>query len=128
MPKYKIPEKLLPPVQKKDLASQMKGLNIKPNLTIRTPSDVTRDINKKLKRINKKIKGKRMGVNDIMAKLRKMDVKVAEEKKEDKKGGKTRKKRRRRKKGGVLLLGSYAAYKYFTRKKKKKRKKSRRKR
>ena len=34
MPKYKIPAKLLPPVQKKDLASQMKGLNIKPNLTI----------------------------------------------------------------------------------------------
>ena len=60
MPKYKnLPAKLLPLVQKKDLVSQMKGLNInKQNLTIKTPSDVTRDINKELTRVNKKIKGK----------------------------------------------------------------------
>jgi len=97
MPKYKIPAKLLPPVQKKDLASQMKGLNInKPNLTIRKPADITGDINKELYRVNKKIKGKRMGVNDIMAQLRKMDVKVTEQK-TDKKGGKTRRKRRKKK-------------------------------
>ena len=94
----KIPPQLLPHVQKKDLASQMSGLNInRPNLTIRKPAEVKTDINKKLDGINKKMKGRRAKVDDIMKELRKMNVKVAEQKTE-KKGGKTRRKRRRRKK------------------------------
>ena len=114
----KIPPQLLPPVQQNDLASQMKGLNInRPNLTIRKPTEVKTDINKQLDAINKKVKGKRANVDDIMKELRKMNVKVTE--KNDKKGGgktrrkhkanckcfaccgggkKTRRKRRRRKK------------------------------
>ena len=94
----KIPPQLLPPVQRRDLASQMRGLNInRPNLTIRKPTEVKKDIDKKLDGINKKMKGRRANVDDIMKELRKMNVKVTEQKTE-KKGGKTRRKRRRRKK------------------------------
>ena len=94
----KIPPRLLPPVQKQDLASQMEGLNIRPNLTIRKPSEVNKDINKQLDAINKKVKGKRANVDDIMKELRKMNVKVTEQKNDKKGGRKTRRKRRRRKK------------------------------
>ncbi len=95
----KIPPQLLPPVQKNDLASQMKGLNIRPNLTIRKPSEVKTDIDKQLKKINKRMKGKRAdNVDDIMKELRKMNVKVTEQKTEKKGGKKTRRKKRRKRK------------------------------
>ena len=95
----KIPPQLLPPVQQEDLASKMRGLNInRPNLTIRKPSEVNKDINKQLDAINKKVKGKRANVDDIMKELRKMNVKVTEQKNDKKGGRKTRRKRRRRKK------------------------------
>jgi len=95
----KIPPQLLPPVQQKDLASQMRGLNInRPNLTIRKPAEVKTDINKKLDGINKKMKGRRANVDDIMKELRKMNVKVTEQKNDKKGGRKTRRKTRRRKK------------------------------
>jgi hypothetical protein len=97
--RLKIPPQLLPPVQKKDLASQMKRMNInRPNLTIRTPAKVKTDINKKLDGINKKMKGKRANVDDIMKELRKMNVKVTEQKTEKKGGKKTRRKKRRKRK------------------------------
>ena len=95
----KIPPQLLPPVQKNDLASQMKGFNIRPNLTIRKPSEVKTDIDKQLKKINKRMKGKRAdNVDDIMKELRKMNVKVTEQKTEKKGGKKTRRKKRRKRK------------------------------
>tara|TARA_Y100000748_G_scaffold303987_1_gene311153 strand:+ start:3291 stop:3626 length:336 start_codon:yes stop_codon:yes gene_type:complete len=95
----KIPPQLLPPVQRRDLASQMRGLNInRPNLTIRKPTEVKKDIDKKLDGINKKMKGRRANVDDIMKELRKMNVKVTEQKTEKKGGKKTRRKRRRKRK------------------------------
>ena len=95
----KIPPQLLPPVQQKDLASQMKGLKInRPNLTIRKPAEVRTDINKELGRINKRMKGRRANVNDIMKQLRNMNVKVTEQKTEKKGGRKTRRKKRKRRK------------------------------
>ena len=95
----KIPPQLLPPVQQNDLASQMKGLKInRPNLTIRKPAEVRTDINKELDRINKRIKGRRANVNDVMKQLRNMNVKVTEQKIDKKGGKKTRRKKRKRRK------------------------------
>ena len=48
--------------------------------------------------INKKMKGKRANVNDIMKELRKMNVKLTEQKTEKKGGRKTRRKKRKRRK------------------------------
>lgn len=99
MPKSKIPPQLLPPVQERDLASQMKGLNInKPHLTIRKPAEVKTDINKQLDSINKRMKGKRANVKDVMKQLRTMNVKMTEQKTDKKGGKKTRRKRKKKRK------------------------------
>ena len=97
MPKnLKIPAQLLPPVGKKNISNLMSGLRVKSPLTIRKPKDVTQDINKQLTNINKKMKGKKANVTDVMRKLQNLDIKMTEQK-TDKKGGKTRRKRKKRK-------------------------------
>jgi|TARA_B110000444_G_scaffold233856_1_gene243707 hypothetical protein len=100
MPKnLKIPPQLLPPVQQKDLTSQMKQMNInKPHLTIRKPTEVKTDIDRQIQSINKRMKGRRANVNDVMKQLRTMNVKVTEQKTDKKGGKKTRRKRKRKRK------------------------------
>ena len=119
----KIPPQLLPPVQQKDLASQMKGLKInRPNLTIRKPAEVRTDINKELDRINKRIKGRRANVNDVMKQLRNMNVKVTEQKTEKKGGRKTRRKHKANCKCFACCGGGKKRHRKRKKKTKKKRK------